>query len=80
MTAVVPTGKRSPDAWFEIKLSTAQLSAAVGVTQVTTAPHDPASFVTEKSAGSPSITGISSSKTVIANVASVVFPWISVAV
>ena len=45
VTVVVPTSKKSPELWVEVKVSRVQLSVAVGAVQVTSAPQSPASAV-----------------------------------
>ena len=76
----MPTAKVSPLLWVEVKVETAQLSAAVGSVQLTAAEQLPASLVCVMSAGMPLMVGSSSSVTVTLKVDEVVLPWMSVAV
>ena len=80
VVAKKPTAKVSPGDASPEKVSTAQLSDAVGSVQVTTALHWPASLDTVRSAGVPEIAGSSSSVTVTVKVEVVVLPWMSSAV
>ena len=80
VTVVVPTAKASPGLCVEVKVSTAQLSLAVGSVHVTAAEQSPASLVCVMSAGVPAMTGSSSSVTVMSKDEVVVLPWMSVAV
>jgi len=75
----VPTANVSPGLWLEVRLATAQLSEAVGSTQVTDALQLPASLVWVMLAGVPEMTGSSSSVTVMLKLAVVVLPAASLA-
>ena len=80
VTVVVPTAKASPIWWVDVKLSTPQLSLAVGAVQLTTALHAPASAVWVMLAGIPEMTGTSTSFTVTVKLPVVWLPAASVAV
>ena len=77
---MVPTGKASPLLCEDGKVSTAQLSDAVGAVHDTAAEQLPASLVCVISAGMPLMAGSSSSVTVTLKLLDVVLPAASVAV
>ena len=80
VTVVVPTGKKSPMEWEDVKSNTPQLSSVVGAVQLTLAPHCPASAVCVMSDGVPLMLGFSLSVTMMVKLAEVVLPAWSVAV
>ena len=77
---MAPTEKVAPGLCEEVNVAMAQLSAAVGSVQATSAEQLPASLVWVMSAGMPLMAGSSSSVTVTVKVLVVVLPWMSVAV
>jgi hypothetical protein len=79
-TKVVPRGKEEPGGKLLEKFVTAQLSEAVGATQLAVAVHRPDEFETVMFPGQPLMRGNSLSVTVTVCVALLVFPLESRAV
>ena len=65
VTTVVPTLKNESGSWLDSKLDRPHPSIPLGSIQLTLAPQTPASDVKVRSVGIPTISGSSSSSTVI---------------